>query len=94
MKISWRFLNSTSALLVVLGVLFAPGVQAFTDLENPPDLNRTLSDYESAELDEAVQAAMAAGVESTYLAGLIRGDLGIHGGAGPSRVRVQPNVAC
>jgi hypothetical protein len=54
-------------------VLFAPGVQAFTNLENPPELNGVLADYNSAELDEAVQTALTAGVESTYLAGLIGG---------------------
>lgn len=73
MTSTWRFSRSVSALLVVLGVLLAPGVQAFTDLENPSDLDRMLSDYDSAKLDEAVETALAAGVESTYLAGLLRG---------------------
>ena len=44
MKNIWRFTTMTSALLVALGMLLAPGAQAFTDLENPPDLNQTLAD--------------------------------------------------
>ena len=41
---TWRFSRSASVFLVVLGMLLASGVQAFTDLENLPDLDRMLSE--------------------------------------------------
>lgn len=73
MKSNRHYSSSAAAFLVIVGVLFAPGIQASSLLATPDDLNRTLSDYDSLELDEAVKAALAAGVEPTQLAGLLVG---------------------
>lgn len=73
MKSNRHHSSSAAVFLVILGMLFASGIQASSILATPDDLNRTLSEYDSPELGEAVEAALAAGVDPTCLAGLLVG---------------------